>query len=232
MRSRRLVRPLRNVLGAVSRIRTSEPVVSLTFDDGPHPTYTPAILQVLEKHHARGTFFMVGEAAARYPYLVQEVASRGHAIGNHSWSHPSFREISWRECRRQVRACAQILERCTHKRPRIFRPPYGHQSTKAQLQLALSGYEVVVWSAHAEDWLASDCDLISEHLTNRIAPGKIVLLHDALRPPADESARDRGPLIEALSRTLCEFSGSFEFLTVPQLLSRGRPVRVTWHLPN
>src|SRR6516225_1136210 len=86
---------LRNVTGTVSHVLTPEPVAALTFDDGTHPQFTPRLLQILERHKAHATFFMVGELAQKHPELVRQVAQARHAIGNHSWDHPSFPINFW-----------------------------------------------------------------------------------------------------------------------------------------
>jgi peptidoglycan/xylan/chitin deacetylase (PgdA/CDA1 family) len=82
----------------------------MTFDDGPDPEYTPRLLDILKKYQVHATFFiMVGEAAHNHPKLVRQVAQAGHAVGNHSWDHPSFPLISGRERRAQIRACAEAI---------------------------------------------------------------------------------------------------------------------------
>ena len=87
----------RQLLGTITHVATTEHVAALTFDDGPDPASTPLVLDVLAKHNAHGTFFMLGAAASRYPDLVREVAARGHAIGNHTWDHPSLPSLTHRE---------------------------------------------------------------------------------------------------------------------------------------
>src|SRR4051794_129991 len=80
-------------LGSLIRVATREPAIALTFDDGPDPRETPRVLDVLERHGARGTFFQVGKSVERYPEIVARAAAAGHALANHSWDHPSFRQI-------------------------------------------------------------------------------------------------------------------------------------------
>ena len=116
-------------LGTIMHVDTREAVVALTFDDGPHSEFTPLLLEVLDHHRAKATFFMLGEAAQKHPAIVEQVARRGHAIGNHSWDHPSFRLISRAERLDQMRACASAL---APYGGRLFRPPYGHQSVRSR----------------------------------------------------------------------------------------------------
>jgi peptidoglycan-N-acetylglucosamine deacetylase len=118
------------LLGTITHVVTQDHVVALTFDDGPHPEFTPRLLEILRGHQARATFFMLGEAARRYPDLVKQVATEGHAIGNHSWDHPSFPLITARQQQQQIIACAQALAPYGQ---RLFRPPYGHQSMPSRL---------------------------------------------------------------------------------------------------
>ena len=96
-----LVAAQRRAVGTITHVATDSRAVALTFDDGPDPRTTPRVLQLLEDFGVRATFFMVGDSAARAPALVREVAAAGHAIGNHSWSHPPFPATSGRDRRRQ-----------------------------------------------------------------------------------------------------------------------------------
>src|SRR5690242_18370490 len=89
------------VFGTITHVSTSKPAVALTFDDGPDPVFTPRLLDILQQHHAKATFFMVGQAAERHPDIVKKVAAAGHAIGNLSWDHPSFPLLTGRERRDQ-----------------------------------------------------------------------------------------------------------------------------------
>src|SRR4051794_38727678 len=95
MRVKRLIDATYRVLaGAITSVETEQPLVALTFDDGPDPLSTPSVLRLLERHNARATFFMVGAAAYRHPDLVRQVAQAGHVIANHSWDHSSFTALT------------------------------------------------------------------------------------------------------------------------------------------
>jgi len=147
---RRAYRRLRNdLLGSAAGVATNEPLVALTFDDGPHPVHTRELLRVLASHDARATFFMLGVQALALPDVVDRVAAAGHAIGNHSFDHPSFPLIASRERQRQLRACQAALG--PHGRRR-FRPPCGHASLSSHLDVRRLGYEVVTWSRRALPW--------------------------------------------------------------------------------
>jgi peptidoglycan-N-acetylglucosamine deacetylase len=225
----------RNMMGTITHVLTQDPVAALTFDDGPHPEFTPRLLDILERHAAPATFFMLGEAAQRYPELVRRIAATGHAIGNHSWDHPSFPLITGRERREQIRACGQALLQYGQ---RLFRPPYGQQSAKSRLDALWLRYTVVTWSLEVGDWWDPDTGRMLELLLRRIRPGSIVLLHDSLarHPCASREPRlprqpyiDRQPMLEAVNAFLEKVSDHFHFITIPELLRQGHPQRQNWY---
>lgn len=217
----------RRTLGTLTSFATREPVAALTFDDGPHPEFTPRLLEILGKYGARGTFFMVGQSAARHPEIVRQVERAGHAIGNHSWDHPSFPLSSSRERRSQIRKCEQVLPACAH---RIFRPPYGHQNRASRLDAWRLGYDVVTWSIVAEDWLAHEAEWMAERILTTIQPGSIILLHDAIIGSIQNTPQpDRSAMLRTVDIVLDSLRGKFKFLTVPELLRGTAPCRDIWY---
>jgi peptidoglycan-N-acetylglucosamine deacetylase len=207
--------------GTITSVLTCDPVAALTFDDGPHPEYTPRVLDILERYQARATFFMVGEAAEKQPRLVQQVAQARHAIGNHSWDHPFFPSLPRQERRKQIRACEQALAPyCC----RLFRPPYGAENLASHLDVLALRYQVVAWNLDAEDWLERDPAWMAEVLARGIQPGSIVLLHDAIcgsRQPDQQWNRE--PMLAAVTLFLEGLGGRYSFVTIPELLRQGRP---------
>jgi peptidoglycan/xylan/chitin deacetylase (PgdA/CDA1 family) len=216
------------LVGAITSVATTEPLVALTFDDGPDPTSTPEVLRLLAQYDARATFFMVGAAARRYPALVRQVAAAGHTIANHSWNHESFTVIDGRQRRRQLRACQRAI--APYGR-RLFRPPYGRQNVAARWDARLLHFQVVAWSLQVEDWRDADADRMAARLVDGVHPGSIVLLHDAIfRIEPDQAIQyERGPLLQALELFLAEGHAAHRFVTVPELLARGRPVVREWY---
>lgn len=229
-------RVARSVLGTVTSVETTERVAALTFDDGPDPRWTPAVLEILERYGARATFFMVGKSAAAHQALVKRTSDAGHAIGNHSWDHPCFTLIGARERRWQLRACRAAL---TPFGTGIMRPPFGYQSLASRVDAMIAGYDVVGWTMEVGDWYDSDAPRMAEALRARLRPGRIILLHDTLFVPTEA---DRGPvlgqlpnpdrhaMLEALESFLSAVTPGFQFVTVPELLRRGRPVRTNWYV--
>ena len=224
--AKRAIRLASQPFGTITHVATKEPAVALTFDDGPNPEATPRLLDVLEHHGAKATFFMVGKVAARHPELVRRVSSAGHALGCHSWDHSSFPLItgSWR--RTQLRWCQEVL---AEPSPRLFRPPHGHQSIRSHLDAWWLGFSVVTWNLSAEDWKGEDAEQITDRLKPRLLPGSIVLLHDALYATSDERYRDREATIRATDSLLRDLGSTFRFVTVPELLRIGRPEKWPWY---
>jgi peptidoglycan/xylan/chitin deacetylase (PgdA/CDA1 family) len=210
------------MLGPISHVATEERVAALTFDDGPHPEYTPRLLDVLDKHGVRATFFMVGKSASRHPQIVRRIAAAGHAIGNHTWDHPSLPLLSGRERRAQIRACWMALAPYGQL---LFRPPYGHLNMASRLDTFWLGHEVIGWSVTGEDWLDRDADWMAQRLIDLVRPGSIIVLHDALYHALEERYTDRTSMIDAVDAVLRQLSGSFRFISIPELLRKGRPQR-------
>lgn len=210
----------------MTSVETSDPVVAITFDDGPWPEITARLLAVFARHRARATFFMLGENARRYPEHVAEVASAGHVVGNHSWDHPSFPEIGPEERRRQIRECARAL--APHG-VRLFRPPFGDQTRESFLDAFLLGYQVVTWSVNSEDWLGHEGELIVKRVESETAPGSIILFHDGVSPGSSVLNRSQEQTLSAVDLLLDRLGGRFRFVTVPELLRHGRPRRVEWN---
>lgn len=211
--------------GTITHVATDEPLVALTFDDGPDPVVTPALLKILGAYGAKATFFMTGENAEIYPELVSAVRGAGHAIGNHSWDHPSFPLVSGRERRSQIRRCAAVLP--ADDTP-IFRPPYGNQSAASRLDATLTGHSVVTWNVCVPDWEDHDGAWLGDFTLRQLKAGSIVLMHDGMFDFMGDTHSDRGATLDAVERILSASSKQFEFVTVPELLRRGKVVRVAW----
>jgi peptidoglycan/xylan/chitin deacetylase (PgdA/CDA1 family) len=229
----RLKEPVKRLIGAATRpvgslvrVATREPAIALTFDDGPHPDDTPRVLAALERHGARGTFFLVGKSVRRYPEVVARIVAGGHAVANHSWDHPSFRRIDGPFRRAQIAWCAEALAAQAPERGvRLFRPPFGEQSLASRLDAGRAGHRVVGWDVVAEDWRDDAAELLVARVMRRLRRGSIVLFHDTLYVTEDARYRDRGPTLQALEILLARLAGDFRFVTVPELLRLGRPVR-------
>lgn len=218
----------RRLFGTLVRVETSEPLVALTFDDGPHPVFTPQILDLFEQYQLRATFFLLGQHAVDQRDLVARMVAAGHAIGNHTFSHIRMPQTRRWQRWRELWQTQQVL---APYRVRLFRPPYGGQSYGSRFDALLFGYEVVGWTFHIEDWIAQPASQLAARLVDQVRPGSIILLHDRLANPRDPQAADRTSLVSALAMALPELQRTYRFVTVPELIRAGTPVRVPWFRP-
>ncbi|WP_395744780.1 polysaccharide deacetylase family protein [Prosthecobacter sp.] len=151
----------------------------LTFDDGPHPLYTPALLDWLKANKIRATFFLVGENAVRYPELVRRIAAEGHQIGNHTWSHANLTKLSDAKVRSEIQRTHDVIVQITGRAPTVFRPPYGAiKPAQRQWVARVFHYETVLWDVDTEDWKLSSAEAITQRIERTLKPGGIILAHD------------------------------------------------------
>lgn len=158
------------------------PRVALTFDDGPHPEDTPAILDILGEAGIRGTFFFVGKKARAHPDLVRRAVLAGHEVENHSDTHPWWFSLAGPgRVRREIREAGRTLEGLTGRSVRFFRPPMGHKNFFLGDALRGAGPEVVTWSVRPFDTLDRTPERIRRSVLGAALPGGIILLHEGGR---------------------------------------------------
>ena len=155
------------------------PEIALTFDDGPQPPYTDRVLDVLERYGVRATFFCVGLNAAAHPEQLQRMREQGHAIANHTWSHPFLPELTRGELCEQIERTSHAIAESGAAVPTLFRPPYGSRTPEVMAWLAASDPTVVLWDVEAADWSMPGTDAIARAVLEQTRPGSIILLHDA-----------------------------------------------------
>lgn len=222
---RKALRLMRTGLGTITYVETVQPVAALTFDDGPDPVSTPRVLDLLDRHGAKATFFILGRHATLYPGLVKRIAEAGHAVANHSFDHARFPSLAHRDRVAQMKACEAAIAPygC-----RLFRPPRGLQSVRSRIDALLLGYQVVTWNVVAQDWELRDPAWTLERLEDEVKPGSIVLLHDVLFDADCVAAVDRQPMLAALDLFLTRNRRGLSYVTVPTLLTCGKPHQASW----
>jgi peptidoglycan/xylan/chitin deacetylase (PgdA/CDA1 family) len=187
--------------------------IALTFDDGPHPTWTPALLEVLALEGVRVTFFVKGVAVTAYPGVHQGSVGH-HEIGNHSWDHPDLGRLDHAAVVGQIRRCSEAVEDVLGVTPRVFRPPYGHLGGSTVLAASEAGLPMVLWSARAhESQFAEHPDGVVEDLVGQVSGGAIVLAHDAGAPSRLIALRRMRTVLQRLK------DAGHEFVTVSELLA-------------
>jgi polysaccharide deacetylase family sporulation protein PdaB len=199
----------------VWEVPTKEKIIALTFDDGPDPVDTPAILDLLKKYDAKATFFAVGKRVEMYPELAKREILEGHEIANHTYDHSYFhKRIAVEKIEADIQKAESIILNTTGKKPSLFRPPGGFYGDNVVNASKKAGYLVVMWSWHqdTEDWNTPGVNKIVNKVLNNARKGDIVLFHDYVE--------GKTQTIEALKKVLPELkSRGFRFVTVSELLT-------------
>lgn len=166
----------------LTRLPVDDKRIWLTIDDGPSAD-TPAILDLLDAHAAKATFFVVGSRAEKQPELIREIVRRGHTLGNHSAVHPStwFWALGPRRMRDEIERCQNTLREITGTSPRWFRAVVGMANPFVATPLKRHGLARVAWNARGFDAVAADAGAVVARIERGLGPGAIVLLHEGAR---------------------------------------------------
>ena len=181
-------------------------LIALTFDDGPHPKYTPKLLDILNEQDVLATFFVVGSQIELYPDIVSRAFSEGHQIGNHTYNHIDLRSATEQQLQEEITETANQIEAIIGKKPNIMRPPFGSYNDQV---LAAADAAIIMWSIDPEDWNPHyDSSHIYSQVIQQAQDGDIVLLHDI-----------HGSTIEAIESIIISLKEEgFTFVTVEQLI--------------
>jgi len=192
--------------------------LALTYDDGPNDPHTLRLLEVLAKHNVRATFFLIGRYAEQRPDIARELARAGHAVGNHTFSHPNLIFVSAERTRKELADCQQALLEATGERPRLFRPPFGGRRP-GTLQVARAlGLEPVMWNVTGHDWTAPSADIIVARVSRQIRGGDVILLHDGSHV---RMGANRSQTVIATDRIIAQYKAEgYEFVTIPEMMGK------------
>jgi len=153
--------------------------IAVTFDDGPHPEVTPMVLDILDRYGAKASFFCIGDKAAAHPDIVREIVRRGHTIENHSMRHSGFFGFYGPVAlRRDIGAAQSVLGDIAGRPPLFFRAPMGIRNPMLDPVVARMGLHYVSWTRRGFDTVARDPAIVLKRLTNGLAAGDILLMHD------------------------------------------------------
>lgn len=201
-----------------SSVKTNQKILAMTFDDGPHPSLTPRLLDILKERNIKCTFFLIGKQVRMYPQIVRRMIAEGHEIGNHTWTHCSLTSRSDDQIRKELQQSADAVREVAGVMPQLIRPPYGaiNQRVK-ELMFAEFGYTTIMWSVDPQDWRRPGVAAVTSRLVNGARPGAIMLAHD-IHPPT----------ITAMPAMFDQLiAQGYQFVTVSQLLNlekAGMPV--------
>ncbi len=196
-------------------VHVDGPYIALTFDDGPSAKLTPKLLDLLDAHHIKVTFFLIGENAAQYPAIVAREAKEGHEIANHSWSHPNFGKMSDDGIRAQLRKTDDAIRSAIGSSPTLLRPPYGSITPRQKRWINQEfGYKIALWDVDPLDWRRPGPAVVCNRIVKNTRAGSIVLAHD-IHPGT----------IEAMPCVLKELEDKgFKFVTVSELIAMQTPI--------
>lgn len=192
-------------------VQRDDKVVSISFDASWGADKTIPILDILDSYGVKTTFFLVGGWVDKYPEMVQEIAARGHEIGNHSDTHAHMNQLSEQQIRDELRIMSDKVEKLTGVRPTLFRPPYGEYNDRVILVTRAEGYEAVQWSIDSLDWKDRGTKDIITQCTHRVDNGDIVLFHN-----------DSNDIVNALPAVIEHYQGlGYTIIPVGDILLTG-----------
>ena len=194
--------------------------LALTYDDGPNDPHTLHLLDVLAKHNVRATFFLIGKFVEERPGIVARIVAAGHAIGNHTQTHPRLPLLSSGDVRAELVNCSDTLAKegfVLDRKAKIFRPPFGLRRP-ATLRIARElGYTPVMWTVTCWDWKKTTADRVERHAVRQIVGGDVILMHDG---GYEQMGADRAHTVIATDRIIGRYKQEgFEFVTVPEMMA-------------
>jgi peptidoglycan/xylan/chitin deacetylase (PgdA/CDA1 family) len=187
--------------------------IALTFDDGPHPHHSPALLEVLDRFQIKATFFWLGCQVERYPELAQTIYQQGHGIGLHGYDHRSFTRLNRDQLQQTLsRTQAAITQACAipAEQVRDVRPPNGLFSPQTLRHLRAWHYRPVMWSVVPEDWVQPGLAKVTDRILSQTQNGAIIVLHDGPCGGAEVAANTTACLPQLLAQ-------GYEFVTIDQI---------------
>jgi peptidoglycan/xylan/chitin deacetylase (PgdA/CDA1 family) len=188
--------------------------IALTFDDGPDPIWTPAVLAILAKENVSTTFFLLGDSAQQHPDLVAQIASAGHEVGMHSATHKTFLSLSTSQVEHEVTIPKKNIETITEQRITLFRPPHGIIGPWETWQVRKQNLTITIWSLDSKDWQLLDKDKIVQRVVDHAKPGAIILMHDG-------GGTTRQPTVDALPDIINQLKNEgYSFVTVSELMDK------------
>lgn len=193
-------------------VQTDRRVIALTFDDGPHPIRTPAILGILEEFGVRATFFMIGENIDYYRSAAEQVVKAGHEIGNHTDTHPNLSRTDEKTLEGELLRAEEKIRSLTGETPLVFRPPEGSCPSGLSTLAARRGYSVILWTVDTRDWAGVSARKIEQTVMQNVREGAILLFHDYTSKTSHT--------VEALRRIIpLLIEKGYGFVTVSELLA-------------
>jgi peptidoglycan-N-acetylglucosamine deacetylase len=192
--------------------------LALTYDDGPNDSCTLRLLEVLARHGVKATFFLIGRYVHSRPAIARQIAEAGHAIGNHTYSHPNLVFTSLQRLRRELQICERVLTETIGDHARLFRAPFGAKRPAVMRTVHKMGFKPIKWSVTCYDWKATTADRVEQHAIRQIRGGDLILMHDGDHA---QMGADRSHTVEATERLIRRYHDQgYEFVTIPQMMNK------------
>lgn len=189
--------------------------IALTYDDGPNDPHTQKLLDVLDKHAVKATFFLIGKYVEQRPEIARAVAERGHVVGNHTFTHPNLIFTSQLKLRGELERTEAVITQAIGRHSRLFRPPFGARRPATLRVARRIGLEPILWSVKCWDWSAPSAEYIVKKAVRGIRGGDVILLHDGGHVAF---GADRSHTVAASDEIIRRYKGEgFEFVTVPEM---------------
>ena len=193
------------------KIESTDKKIALTFDDGPHPRKTREILEILDEYGIQATFFVIGQNAVNYPDTMKLLVESGCEIGNHTYSHENFRNMSLNEMQKEFERCEQTLRENFSVEPTLIRPPQGVCSEGLLSVSRQMNYDIILWSIDTKDWAHASAENIARNILENADSGDIILMHDYIAGKSGTC-----DALRIIIPTLME--RGFKFVTVGELI--------------
>ncbi|PYX89004.1 MAG: polysaccharide deacetylase family protein [Acidobacteria bacterium] len=190
--------------------------LALTYDDGPNDSSTLPLLEVLAKYGVKATFFLIGRHVRSRPAIARKIAEAGHAIGNHTYSHPNLIFASLKKLRRELEICERVLTETIGEHARLFRPPFGAKRPAILRTVHSMGFKPIKWSVTCYDWKPTTADRVEQHAVRQIRGGDLILMHDG---DHSQMGADRSHTVEATERLIRRYHDQgYKFVTIPEMM--------------
>ncbi len=160
------------------QVDNDENKIALTFDDGPHPKYTPEIIELLDKYDIKATFFIVGKNAKENPDILRQIVDAGHEIGNHTVSHIDFNKSSYDKIKKEILECNETILEIGEYSTKLLRPPGGAVNKKVRQIAKSEGFKIILWSVDTRDWAHISVEKMTDNIMTNVKSGSIILFHD------------------------------------------------------
>jgi peptidoglycan-N-acetylglucosamine deacetylase len=202
-----------------TKVNTQKLVVALTYDDGPNPTYTNQLINLLNQLEAKATFFVIGQNIETHPETVKKLIDSGHEVGNHSYSH---QKLIWKTpafVRSEIEKTDELLRQLGVKQEILFRAPFGYKRFTLPYILKQMHKKNIMWNVDPKDYQETNPEIIAQRILDKVQPGAIILMHDGGSDSTNQTLCDRTATISATELIIHKLQAQgYKFLTVSEML--------------